>query len=426
MKKWFKHPLAYVAMLISVITGVLFIVSAVPGFNKLPHSTDQLRMTIVDQDKTTVTKKMTTGLKDNVPFKHVTTTTNLSAAKTRLSNRTDAMTVAIPAGFTKSVETGKQPKLNFYVSDSNGLLQNNISRSAISAIQDKIAAQLTSGRITGAMAEQIGPQIAKKASAQAQAKAAKAGGQMPPAMMKKMQQQVKQTVTKQTQIQAQRAAKKLTAAPVSHTTHLNKLGDNYQYQMAPMFLNLGLYLGFMIMGIILTLMFMGGRFAMGKWTAFLAAQINGVLGTVIGPLITILTLRCFIQFSGSSFLTLWGSEWLFGLGAFELSFALALLMFGLPSIIVQLPLMVSQVIAGGAIIPRKAMGGFYQWLSYHAPMYQGVYLSFNALYGGGQTGAFDTALWLVAGLGLLATILIVAISYRSRQPKGFAKWVSFD
>lgn len=208
MRQWFKHPLAYVAMLISVITGVLFILAAVPGFSKLPTSTDQLRMTIVDQDKTAVTKKMTTGLKDNVPFKHVTTTTNLAAAKNRLSNRTDAMTVAIPAGFTKSVEAGKQPKLNFYVSDSNGLLQNSITRSAITAIQDKIAAQLTSGRITGAMAEQIGPQIAKQASAQAKAKAAKAGGQMPPAAMKKMQQQVKQTVTKQTQIQAQRAAKK--------------------------------------------------------------------------------------------------------------------------------------------------------------------------------------------------------------------------
>ncbi len=43
-------------------------------------------------------------------------------------------------------------------------------------------------------------------------------------------------------------------------------------------------------------------------------------------------------------MSLLGSEWLFGLGAFEL-LLIALLLGGLPSFLIQLPLMVSQTIA---------------------------------------------------------------------------------
>lgn len=434
MKKWFKNPFAYLALLIPAIIGGFFVLGGVPGFSKLPTSTDQLRITIVDQDKTAVTKSIRNGLKDNVPFKHVTISSNLSAAKSRLSNRTDALTIQLPAGFTKDVEAGKNPKLNFYVSDSNGLLQNNVTRSVISGIQGKIASELTTAKTTGALAKQMAPQIAKQAAAKAQANAAKQqtanAGQMNPAaakqMQQKMQQQVKQTVAKQTRVQAQAAAKKLSATPDTHTTHMHKIGGNYQYQMGPMFLNMGFYLGIMIMSIILTLMFMGARFAMGKWTAFLTAQVNGILATIIGPLVTVTLLRCFIQFDGGTFMSLLGSEWLFGLGAFELSFSLALLLGGVPSFLIQLPLMVSQTIAGGAIIPRQAMNSFYQWLSYHTPMFQGVYLTFNSLYGGGNGSMYSTTLWLIVAAGLIVTTLAVAIGYRGKEPRGFSRWISFS
>lgn len=434
MKKWFKHPLAYLVMLLPAVIGAFFVLGGVPGFSKLPTSTDQLRITIVDQDQTTVTKNITQGLKDNVPFKHVATTSNLSAAKSRLSKRTDALTVQLPAGFTKDVQAGKNPKLNFYVSDSNGLLQNSITRSAISSMQDKIAAQLTTAKTTGAMAQQMAPQIARKAGAQAQAnakkQAAKQGGRMNPAaakrMQQKMQKQVQQTIAKQTRAQAQAAAQKMTANPAFHTYHLHQFGGNYQYQMGPMFLNMGFYLGLMISSIIMSLMFMGARFAMGRWRAFLASQLTGLLATVIGPLVTIGTLRCFIHFTGGVFVSLWGNEWLFGFGAFELTFSLALLLVGLPSFVIQLPLMVSQTIAGGAIIPRQAMNGFYQWLSYHTPMYQGVYLTYNAMYGGGNGSAYSTTLWLTIAIGLIVTTLVVAIGYRSKEPRGFAKWIRFN
>lgn len=434
MKKWFKNPFAYLALLIPAIIGGFFVLGGVPGFSKLPTSTNQLRITIVDQDKTAVTKSIRNGLKDNVPFKHVTISSNLSAAKSRLSNRTDALTIQLPAGFTKDVEAGKNPKLNFYVSDSNGLLQNNVTRSVISGIQDKIASELTTAKTTGALAKQMAPQIAKQVAAKAQANAAKQqaanAGQMNPAaakqMQQKMQQQVKQTVAKQTRVQAEAAAKKLSSTPDTYTTHMHKIGGNYQYQMGPMFLNMGFYLGIMIMSIILTLMFMGARFAMGKWMAFLTAQVNGILATIIGPLVTVTLLRCFIQFDGGTFMSLLGSEWLFGLGAFELSFSLALLLGGVPSFLIQLPLMVSQTIAGGAIIPRQAMNSFYQWLSYHTPMYQGVYLTFNSLYGGGNGSMYSTTLWLIVAAGLIVTTLAVAIGYRGKEPRGFSRWISFS
>ncbi len=72
MNKWFKNPFAYLALLIPALIGGFFVLGGVPGFSKLPTSTDQLRITIVDQDKTAITKSIRNGLKDNVPFKHVT------------------------------------------------------------------------------------------------------------------------------------------------------------------------------------------------------------------------------------------------------------------------------------------------------------------------------------------------------------------
>ncbi|MCM6796623.1 hypothetical protein [Levilactobacillus brevis] len=92
--------------------------------------------------------------------------------------------------------------------------------------------------------------------------------------------------------------------------------------------------------------------------------------------------------------------------------------------ILQLPLLVSQVVASGAIIPRPALNGFYRWLSTHTPMSQGVYSTFNALYGGANSG-YTSALWWLISLSLLAVILIGWLGYRSTKTNPLSRLVPF-
>ncbi|MGV7591761.1 hypothetical protein PJI74_29720, partial [Mycobacterium kansasii] len=84
----------------------------------------------------------------------------------------------------------------------------------------------------------------------------------------------------------------LTGQVATTTTKLHALPTNYQYQFAPMFLNLGAYLGIMLMSLVLTLMFMSARHVIGKWSALLAVQLNGFIGVLVAPLVTLGTLRC--------------------------------------------------------------------------------------------------------------------------------------
>ncbi|GEO68287.1 ABC transporter permease [Levilactobacillus acidifarinae] len=441
MKKWFQHPLAYMAILIAAVCGVLFVGAAVPGFSKLPTGTQNLRVVILDQDRSTASQQVTRHLRDNLPFKVTTTTTSLTHAKHQLNARQVALIIRIKAGFATAVTRGQAPKLTYIENQSNGLLHNMVTKNVTTQVTTQVAQQLTTVKTTQALAKTAGAQLAKQHQTAAQAQAKQlmqaAIAKQPtiaqhPQQLKALQQRVKRQVQAKFQAQlmpqvkkqATAAAQNLTGHVTVTTTKLHHLPSNYQYQFAPMFLNLGAYLGLMLMSLVLSLLFMSARHVLGKWSALLAAQLNGLLGVLIAPLFTVGVLRCLIQFSGTTFWHLLGAQLLFGCATFEFTFALALLAGGLPSMLLQLPLLVSQVLASGAIIPRPALNSFYRWLSEHTPMSQGVYLTFNALYGGGAHG-YANALWWLIGLSLVVTAGIVSLGYRSTKPGRLAVLIGF-
>ena len=99
---------------------------------------------------------------------------------------------------------------------------------------------------------------------------------------------------------------------------------------------------------------------------------------------------------------------------------LALLCGGLPSIIIQLPLFTSQVIAGGAIVPRFAMSSFYNWLSKYTPMYQGIQATSNVMAGIGHTTPFISSLLWIAVMCCVLGFVFVWLGYRGKEPKGLS------
>lgn len=406
MKKWFKHPMAYLAILIALVGSVSFIAFAIPSFSDLPTGTENLNVVIVDQDKSTVSEQIVGNLKDKLPFKQVTTADSLSKSKSKLNDRQVSLVIEISSSFSESVMAQKVPSIKYFVSDSNGMLQNSLNKSVISQVKDQIATAITSAKTTQALATMLAPEIKQKAMA--------SGNTDVPQIQKEIQQT------------AQTTAAKMSGKVSSSTVHLNKMSQNYQYQMAPMFINLGAYLGIMLMSVVLALMFMGARHSIGKKLSFVAAQLNGLIAIVVVPFLSMGLVRCFIQFGGGEYFNLVGTQIVFGLAVFEFTFALALLLNGLPSMVIQLPLMAMQVMAGGAVIPREAMNSFYSWVSEHTPMYQGVYTSLNALYGGGNQGAYLSALLWIMIVSLLVSLIIVWAGYRSNTRNTFAKIVNLE
>lgn len=176
----------------------------------------------------------------------------------------------------------------------------------------------------------------------------------------------------------------------------------------------------MIASIIITMTFMSVRFIAGKWKTFLGLQVTGVITAVVLALLTVGALRCLVSFDGGVFNALLWQNVLYDFAAFELTSGLALLFGGLPSLLIQLPLFVLQIMAGGGTLPRAAMTSFYKFLSQTTPMYQNIYSSYNIMANLGNTGAFQQTLWWVALGGLVIGSLAVWIGYRGKERRGLA------
>lgn len=221
---------------------------------------------------------------------------------------------------------------------------------------------------------------------------------------------------------ASAAAKSATSQLSSRSEYVGTHHYNYKYQQTPMFFNMGQYLGMMLASIVLVILFTSARFAVGnKFTAFMGMQVSGLLLATVTSIVASLALLCVEPVD--NFMSMLGIAWLFDISVFEISSMLGLLCGGLPSIIVQLPLFTSQVIAGGAIVPRFAMPSFYNWLSNYTPMYQGIQAISNTMAGIGHTAPFISSLVWIAIISCVLGLIFVWIGYRSKEAKGLSKLI---
>lgn len=223
----------------------------------------------------------------------------------------------------------------------------------------------------------------------------------------------------ETMARASATAKRATSQLTSKSEYVGTHHDNYKYQQTPMFFNMGQYLGMMLASIVLVILFTSARFAIGnKYTAFMSMQVSGILLATVTSIVASLALLCVEHVD--NFMGMFGIAWLFDVAVFEISSMLALLCGGLPSIIIQLPLFTSQVIAGGAIVPRFAMSSFYNWLSKYTPMYQGIQATSNVMAGIGHTTPFISSLLWIAVMCCVLGFVFVWLGYRGKEPKGLS------
>lgn len=427
MSKWFSNKFSWLAIIIASFISLSFVFCALPAFKHMPTNTKNLPIVIVNQDNQQISNKVASGLKDNLPFKHLTISSNLSQTKHRIEVRKASLAVVIPAGFNKDVRAGKQLTLNFVVNNANSMLQTNVNQSLISRVQSTVNAQLTQQSLVGMYAKQLAPKMMKtamQAGMKTAIKKAMVASKGQAVNQKKIRQQVQAQVQpkieKQVMAQATKMAAPFNITAKSSTDTMGTKQPNMQHQMAPMFISMGQYLGLMIASVISIMTFMSVRFIGGKWKTFLGLQITGVITAFVLALITIGAMRTLVSFDGSTFNALLWRNSLYDLSVFELTSGLALLGGGLPSLLVQMPLFILQILAGGGTLPRAAMTSFYKFISQNTPMYQNIYNSFNAMAGLGNSGSLEQTLWWIVLAGLVFGGLAVAIGYRGTKRHGLA------
>ncbi len=81
MSKWFSNKFSWLGMLVASFIAISFVFCVLPAFKHMPSNGQNLPVVIVNQDKQQISDKVAAGLKDNLPFKHVSTVSSLSRAK---------------------------------------------------------------------------------------------------------------------------------------------------------------------------------------------------------------------------------------------------------------------------------------------------------------------------------------------------------
>ena len=91
-------------------------------------------------------------------------------------------------------------------------------------------------------------------------------------------------------------------------------------------------------------------------------------------------------------------------------------LFGQAGMIVNMPVLLIQTIAGGAVLPQVMMPGFFKFFSFLSPMYYTILLDFNSLFGGGGTGEYLLGLAIIT-VCALAVNTVVHFFKGGRDPK---------
>ncbi|KAF9137393.1 hypothetical protein BGX30_010275 [Mortierella sp. GBA39] len=130
-----------------------------------------------------------------------------------------------------------------------------------------------------------------------------------------------------------------------------------------------------------------------------------VVLSVIAPLVGLAIYFGFHNYGAETFLNMWMVHSLEMLVAIEFT-SICVLLLGQAGMMLNLPLLLSQTIAGGAVLPPEMMPGFFKAFSHISPMFYTIHLDYNLLFGGGKTAEYVLGLALV-GTGALVINLFI-------------------
>jgi len=376
MGAFLRNKLVLSAVFMMVFYQVLMIGVFMSGYSAMPKNMTKLPIAVVNEDDRSGAE-FVEQMKGELPFPMVTGL-SLSEAQRQLDDREVHLIIHIPADFTKALsEQGTQAKMAFYVNDSTPASVSSSMRTVAGQISDQVAKQVQSQSFEGLLQ-----------------------GMNVPA------DQAAQTV--------EGIMSKISPEIVSTNTPPSGMHN----QMAPMFLTMATYVGAMIYSMMSVSALNQNKASMGKRKAFLSLQGVNVVLSLFAPLVGVSVYFCVQGYGGEAFFKVWLVHALEMFTAIEFT-SIFCMLFGQGGMLLNLPILLSQTIAGGAVLPREMMPGFFEAVSYVTPMFYTIQLDYNVLFGGGQSSRWVAGLALVGAGALLINAVIHAL--KPLKAKGPAK-----
>ncbi|MHA6530610.1 YhgE/Pip domain-containing protein [Paenibacillus sp. BAC0078] len=362
MKSFFKNKAIASGLFMMVFYQIMMIGIFMSGYSAVPKNIDKLSVAIVNEDQQ-YGEKFVQQLGQELPF-HVLTYNNLETAQKKLEDRDIYLIMHIPQDFTQKLSAqGQQVKLDYYINQSNPAATNSTVQNVASQLTAKISAELQTSSIEGVLQNM----------------------KMPAAQSKEVAAGIVDKVS-------------------SNVVITNPQPAGMHNQMAPMFLTMASYVGAMIY----SMMSIGAlnqlKGKLGKWKAFLSLQGVNVILSLTAPLFGLGIYFSIHSYSAGTFTHMWLLHALELFTAIQFT-SIPCLLLGQGGMLLNLPLMLVQTIASGAVLPQVMMPGFFRAVSHASLMYYTVQLDYNTLFGGGQTAG------LLLGLGLitLSALLVNAV-----------------
>jgi len=372
--KFLKHKAVIGAFFMAIFYQIIMVGSFIPGYSAIPKNTDKLPISIVNDDAQ-YGKTIQTQLKKELPFKDINTKQTLKESKKSLNDRDVQLIIHIPKDFTAKLQQGKEnPKINFYVNEANPA----VVTSTLNIVVDRIGGQLN------------------QQFSESKAKGIFASLNVP-------------------EKQADAFAKSVGNSLDTNLVSINKVPDGMHNQMAPMFITMVSYVGAMIASMMLAGAFQAAKTKVSKWKAYGYMQLSTVLLAIIAPVVGLAIVYLVQGYGGETFMQLWGHHALQMFVSLQFTLIFSFLL-GQVGMLVNMPLLLIQTIAGGAVMTREMMYWIFEKISYISPMYYSIQADFSILFGGGKLSVYEWQLACVGIVALLINTLTAAFRYKNTQP----------
>jgi len=365
-KKITKIPAIRNALIMAVFYQIVFIAVFMYGYGAVPKNINKLEVAIVNQDGK-AGQSMIDGMVGNLPFK-TTSKDSLKHAKKELNDRDVHLVIEMPKGFMESLKKqGEKSELNFYVNEANPALVSQAMEQVATEMTDAVNKQLSISGTEGALASLHMPADQAK--------------QLAAELPNKLHSNIHRTTT---------------------------VPEGLNHQMAPFFLTMVSYIGAMVYSMVTGNVLNGVKAVFGKWKSFWAMHVLNVLVAFITPIFGVLVYFAITGgFDGGIFTKLWLAHSLEMLVAVEFMTIFALL-FRTHAMYLNLPFMISQTIASGAMMTQDMMPGIFKALSYVSIMFYSTQADYSILFGG--SGIAEHLLKL-ALIGVVSFIIVMIVHH---------------
>lgn len=370
-REFLKGKGATSAIFMGVLYAVCMLGIFLPGYTAIPGNIDQLPVAIINDDEGEFGGQIAESLEEQLPFENIKTNVSNKVALEDLEDNELALVIHIPKTFSADLKNSEGPSsIEFTLNEAGATVVASSMNQVVSQINAQLSAQFSQQTAQGIFMNFNVPEE-----------------------------------------QAKEMAKTIENSYVSNVVTINDIPDGMHNNMLPMFLTMALYVGAMIAAMQLVGAFKANREKATKTRLFIYVQVTAIIVGLIAGLVSTIIVMGINDLSGDLFLKIFGQQILNYWVSFNFT-ATVIFLFGEAGMVLNIPILLVQTLANGAVIPRDMMYAPYQWASHISPMYYSVQAYFANLFGSASVSPYLLGLAVVGLVAMFINIIIVWILHK--------------